>query len=168
MELYYTVFQTAAGWISVVASDKGLIKCSLPQIDKKKALSLPELSEDKAVLSRHRFADLEKRFIEYFNGINISFPDKPDILVATPFQRAVWAATRLIPYGETRSYKWIAEKVGSPKATRAVGSALGKNPLPVIIPCHRVIGSNGNLTGFTGGLDVNIKLLELEGASTKQ
>ncbi len=168
MELYYSVFKTAAGWISVIASDKGLIKCSLPQSDKKKALSLPGLCEDKVALLPHRFADLEKRFIEYFNGINVSFPDKPDIPVATPFQRAVWDATRLIPYGETRSYKWIAEKVGSPKAARAVGGALGKNPLPVIIPCHRVIGSDGNLTGFTGGLDVKIKLLELERASTKR
>jgi len=74
----------------------------------------------------------------------------------------VWQATRLIPYGETRSYLWVAVQIGKPGAARAVGQALGRNPLPVIIPCHRVIASDGGLGGFTGGLVMKRRLLELE------
>lgn len=80
----------------------------------------------------------------------------------TPFQLKVWSALQQIPYGETRSYGEIAQAVGSPKASRAVGAANGQNPLPVIIPCHRVIGKSGDLTGFGGGLPTKIKLLDLE------
>ncbi|NLL90358.1 MAG: MGMT family protein, partial [Dehalococcoidales bacterium] len=106
--------------------------------------------------------------VGYFKGAKVTFPERLDMSAATTFQREVWQATRTIPYGESRSYKWLAEKIGRPKATRAVGGALGKNPLPIIVPCHRVIGSNGDLTGFTGGLDIKIKLLELEGAIKKR
>ncbi|MCD6051991.1 MAG: hypothetical protein K0Q55_3409, partial [Verrucomicrobia bacterium] len=81
----------------------------------------------------------------------------------TEFQRKVWAALVSIPFGETRSYAQIAEQVGSPKAVRAVGTANGRNPISIIAPCHRVIGSNGKLTGFAGGLEVKAFLLGLEG-----
>jgi len=74
----------------------------------------------------------------------------------------VWQATRLIPYGETRSYLWVAVQIGKPGAARAVGQALGRNPLPVIVPCHRVIAADGGLGGFTGGLEMKRRLLELE------
>jgi methylated-DNA-[protein]-cysteine S-methyltransferase len=77
----------------------------------------------------------------------------------------VWEITRLIPYGETRSYAWVAEQIGQPRAVRAVGQALGKNPLPIIIPCHRVITSNGKLGGFGGGLEMKKRLLSLEAAT---
>lgn len=80
----------------------------------------------------------------------------------TPFQRAVWDALLTIPSGETRSYKEIAEQIGRPKAVRAVGQALNRNPLPVLFPCHRVIGSSGKLTGFAGGLSEKQRLLEIE------
>ncbi|MGD8830819.1 MAG: methylated-DNA--[protein]-cysteine S-methyltransferase [Pseudomonadales bacterium] len=98
---------------------------------------------------------------EYFEGRRRAFdlPLAPD---ATPFQARVLAALVAIPYGETRSYKEIAEALGNPRAVRAVGGANGSNPLPIVIPCHRVIGSNGTLTGFGGGLDVKRYLLDLE------
>ncbi len=85
----------------------------------------------------------------------------------TPFQRKVWRAIQKIPYGETRSYQWIAKKIGRPKAVRAVGQACGKNPLPLLIPCHRVVGSRGKIGGFTGagstgGLKLKRRLLKLE------
>ena len=80
----------------------------------------------------------------------------------TPFQRDVWDALLSIPSGETRTYKEIAEQIGRPKAVRAVGQALNRNPLPVLFPCHRVIGSNGKLTGFAGGLSAKARLLEIE------
>lgn len=82
----------------------------------------------------------------------------------TPFQRRVWAATRAIPYGEVRGYGWIAAHIGAPGAARAVGQALARNPLPLLIPCHRVVAAGGKLGGFTGGLPLKRKLLQLEGA----
>ena len=98
---------------------------------------------------------------EYFAGTRRRF-DFPYRLHGTPFQEKVWAALRDIPYGETRSYKDIAEAIGHPKAFRAVGMANHVNPLPVFVPCHRVVGANGGLTGYAGGLDIKRLLLELE------
>jgi methylated-DNA-[protein]-cysteine S-methyltransferase len=163
MELYYYAFNTAAGWLAAVASSKGLVKITLPQGTKQQSLDLLDIAKDDASLSPDRFADLAQRFRDYFEGKKISFPDRLDISSATPFQRDVWQAARLIPYGETKSYGWVAENINKHGAARAVGQALGKNPLPIIIPCHRVIGSNGNLTGFSGGLEVKNRLLRLEG-----
>ena len=167
MELYYTSFKTAAGWIAVLASAEGLLKNTLPRETELEALSMLGIDGSGAVISDDMFADLKKRFTDYFNGVKISFPDKLDISAATPFQKEVWIAARSVPYGETVSYRFIAEKIDNPKATRAVGGALGKNPLPVIVPCHRVIGSNGDLTGFSSGLDVKKQLLELEKAARR-
>ena len=90
--------------------------------------------------------------------------DLPLAPAGTPFQRAVWAELRRIPYGETRSYAQIAAGIGKPGAARAVGQANHRNPLPVFIPCHRVIGASGKLSGYGGGLELKQKLLELEGA----
>jgi methylated-DNA-[protein]-cysteine S-methyltransferase len=84
----------------------------------------------------------------------------------TPFQKRVWKELEKIPYGETRSYMQIAVAVGAPKAVRAVGAANGSNPIPIIVPCHRVIGTSGKLTGYGGGLPLKKRLLELEGAAT--
>ena len=82
----------------------------------------------------------------------------------THFQKQVWEALLAIPFGETRSYAQIANQLGNPKATRAVGAANGQNPIPIIVPCHRVIGANGKLTGFGGGLEIKDQLLSLEGS----
>lgn len=103
------------------------------------------------------FLELE----EYFNGIRKEFTI-PTFLVGTPFQKKVWLALKNIPYGETRSYKDIAILIGSPKASRAIGNANNKNPIPIIYPCHRVIGKNGKLVGYAAGLDKKIFLLNLE------
>jgi len=86
----------------------------------------------------------------------------PHNVIGTPFQKSVWAALTKIPHGETRSYKQIAEQIGRPAAARAVGMACNKNPLPLLIPCHRVVGSNGSLTGFAGGVNTKEMLLNLE------
>jgi methylated-DNA-[protein]-cysteine S-methyltransferase len=101
---------------------------------------------------------------EYFEGVRQQF-SVPLHFEGTPFQIAVWKALCTIPYGETRSYRDIAIQVGRAKAMRAVGAANGKNPISIIAPCHRVIGANGSLTGFAGGLDIKKKLLILEGYS---
>jgi methylated-DNA-[protein]-cysteine S-methyltransferase len=97
----------------------------------------------------------------YFAGERTSF-DLPLAPEGTPFQRRVWDALQTIPYGATVSYRDIAERIGAPKAVRAVGAANGRNPLPIVVPCHRVIGSDGSLTGFAGGLDTKRRLLALE------
>lgn len=98
---------------------------------------------------------------EYLNGKRATF-DLPLNPEGTEFQKKVWTALREIPYGETRSYKQIAEAVGNSKASRAVGMANNKNPIMIFIPCHRVIGANGSLVGYAGGLDIKEKLLALE------
>ena len=100
---------------------------------------------------------------EYFEGQRQCF-DLPLAPQGTPFQKSVWAALEDIPYGELRSYRDIADSIGNRAAVRAVGAANGRNPLPVVVPCHRVIGSDGSLTGFAGGLDAKTLLLKLEGA----
>ena len=99
---------------------------------------------------------------EYFAGTRRAF-DFPCRLHGTPFQKKVWAALRDIPYGETRSYGAIAAAIGSPRAARAVGMANHRNPLPILIPCHRVIGADGSLTGYAGGMAAKRRLLVLEG-----
>lgn len=98
---------------------------------------------------------------EYFSGKRRQF-DLPLDPRGTPFQKKVWTALCSIPYGETRTYGQIAEKTGNPKASRAVGMANHNNPIMIVIPCHRVIGANGSLTGYAGGLSVKQRLLELE------
>ena len=117
-----------------------------------------------AIDSPRGFGDLAERLKRYASGKRVTFDDKLDLANATPFQQAVWEATRAIPYGETHSYEWIARRIGKPKAARAVGQALNRNPFPIIVPCHRVIGKSGGLTGFSCGLDVKRRLLELEAA----
>lgn len=100
----------------------------------------------------------------YFNGRLNKFKKEIKFITGTDFEHKVWLALKEIPYGETRSYKWIAEKVGSPKATRAIGQALKKNPLPIILPCHRVIASDGSIGGFSCGVEIKKWLLRHEGA----
>lgn len=100
---------------------------------------------------------------QYFAGRRKQF-DLPLAPTGTDFQRRVWTALATIPWGELRSYSDIAQAIGKPTAMRAVGAANGRNPLPIVVPCHRVIGSNGTLTGFAGGLEMKRQLLELEGA----
>lgn len=117
--------------------------------------------EEKETLIIHQTA---KQLFEYFEQKRRSF-DFPFILHGTNFQKAVWEALLSIPYGETRSYKEIAIMIGLPKASRAVGMANQKNPLMIVFPCHRVIGSNGDLTGYAGGLCIKRYILSLEKAN---
>lgn len=107
------------------------------------------------------FAKVTEQLDEYFAGERVAF-DLPLQPAGTEFQNTVWKALTKIPYGETWSYGQLASHIGRPKASRAVGAANGLNPIPIIIPCHRVIGSNGKLTGFGGGLETKEFLLNLE------
>ena len=106
-----------------------------------------------------------EQLAEYFAGRRTRF-ELPLAAAGTPFQRAVWDALREIPYGQTWSYADVAQHIGSPRAVRAVGAANGRNPLPIVVPCHRVVGANGTLTGYGGGLENKRILLDLEAGRT--
>ena len=161
-----SVFNTYMGWIAILGSSRGLVSVTLPRNSSQEALEGLGGLLNNAILSPDRFKDLIKHLKAYFSGYEVSFPDELDLSTATPFQRKVWQITRLIPYGETRSYGWLAEKVGKPGAARAIGQAMARNPLPIIIPCHRVISGNGRLGGFSGGVEMKRRLLQLEAAAT--
>jgi methylated-DNA-[protein]-cysteine S-methyltransferase len=121
----------------------------------------PKSPERKWIENRAPFKEVIRQLDAYFEGKLTDF-DLPIVLDGTEFQLLVWNSLRKIPYGETVSYGQLARRIGSPDAARAVGLANGSNPIPIIVPCHRVIGSNGDLTGFGGGLPVKKKLLALE------
>jgi methylated-DNA-[protein]-cysteine S-methyltransferase len=164
-ELFYSIFSTAAGWVGVLASETGLLRVTLPCPSASEAQQQLGDSINQAVNSPALFPDLLKRLRAYYGGHQVDFPDELDFSAATAFQREVWVATRSIPYGRTRSYTWVAGQIGKPKAVRAVGQALGRNPLPVIVPCHRVLAIDGAIGGFSGGLEMKRFLLRLERSS---
>jgi methylated-DNA-[protein]-cysteine S-methyltransferase len=123
--------------------------------------ALAEIWFDDRCSSGEVSAQLEREFAEFFRHERRAF-DFPLEPKGTPFQQSVWSELLKIPFGETRSYLQIAKAIGQPAATRAVGTANGANPIPIIIPCHRVIGSNGKLTGYGGGLEMKSRLLDFE------
>lgn len=144
-------YNTRIGLVEICADEKSLLEISFG------SGGGPGIPEVETPLIRKAREQLD----EYFEGNRQTF-DLPISLEGTVFQQQVWNALMEIPYGETRSYKDIAVAIGNPKAVRAVGMANNKNKIPVIIPCHRVIGSNGSLVGYAGGLDVKAQLLALE------
>lgn len=149
----FLVFDTPLGQMALAEESGALTRLFLP------GEGIPHLvSRETPLLSKGR-----DEILAYLRGERRSF-DLPLDPMGTPFQQAVWAELRRIPYGETRSYAQVAAGIGKPKAVRAVGQANHRNPLPIFIPCHRVIGASGKLTGYGGGLDLKEKLLELEGA----
>jgi methylated-DNA-[protein]-cysteine S-methyltransferase len=162
-EVEYLTFKTSFGWVGVSASEKGLKTIILPQPTELQARGL--LRSEALIAGRpsDKLADLAERLEAYFDGRKAGFTDELDFTGATPFQIRVWEQARRIPFGETRSYQWVAGQTGKPGAARAVGQALGKNPFPIIVPCHRVVASDGGLGGFSGGLDMKRRLLKLEG-----
>ncbi len=149
--------KTPVGELKLVASDRGLAAV-LWENDPPGRVRLAPLVENPA---HPVLLETERQLSEYFAGSRTTFSLVFDP-VGTDFQKSVWSALSTIPFGETRSYAQIARQVGRPKAVRAVGAANGKNPLSIVVPCHRVIGTNGKLTGFAGGLEVKGWLLNFE------
>ena len=156
--------QTAWGWVGIASSPAGLLALTLPEPTQERALKLLEPWGGGQSYDGPRLDGLKRKLQRYFDGQRVLFDEPLDLRAATAFQRRVWSAVRDIPCGETRSYGQIARQVGSPGAARAVGQAMAANPLPIVVPCHRVIGSDGSLRGFGGGLDLKRRLLEMEGA----
>ncbi len=157
MTYVYNTMPSPVGRLKLVAGDRGLAAI-LWENDDPKRVRLGPLKEDR----RHpALLDAGRQLNDYFAGRLERFALPLDF-AGTDFQKMVWEALLTIPFGETRSYKQIARQIGRPKAVRAVGAAIGKNPISIIAPCHRVIGSNGTLTGFAGGLEAKALLLKLE------
>ena len=165
-KLKYTVADVGGGWVGVLASSDGLVRVTLPQNSRREAEMALGEGVGGAVRGDGFFTGLIGRLGDYFAGRRVVFNDELDLAAATAFQREVWRLARLIPYGQTRSYGWIARRMGRAGAARAVGQALARNPLPVIVPCHRVVAKNGKLGGYGGGLDKKRHLLRLESAAT--
>jgi methylated-DNA-[protein]-cysteine S-methyltransferase len=149
--MWYAYAPSPIGDLLLVGVEEGLL-----QIHMRRALPPADAENDE-----RRFARVMRQLHEYFDGKRKTF-DLPLAMRGTPFQLDVWRALQRIPYGETRTYAGIANEIGRPRATRAVGAANGANPIPIVVPCHRVIGTNGSLTGFGGGIDVKRRLLEME------
>jgi methylated-DNA-[protein]-cysteine S-methyltransferase len=158
---FYMVVDSPVGRLTLVASDAGLAAI-LWDNNRPQVVSLGDAAESNG---HPVLVETARQLEEYFAGTRKRFDLALDF-AGTEFQRKVWAALLTIPYGETRSYAQIARQIGQPTAVRAVGAANGKNPISIVAPCHRVIGSTGNLTGFGGGLPAKAQLLELEGALT--
>jgi len=154
--MYYDFFKTGLiGTLTLVGDEAGL-----RHIDFEKE-KYPVTIQDQWKKKPEFFARIKQQLGAYFKRELKTF-DIPLAPVGTPFQLEVWKALCKIPYGELVSYKTIAQTIGNPKAVRAVGGANGKNPIPIIIPCHRVIGSDGSLTGFGGGLETKKRLINIE------
>ena len=150
--LHYFTYESSIGPLTLVASDSGLVELAFGR--KKRANCV----EDPKRLAKYR-----KQLDEYFAGKREEFTLPLDIR-GTDFQKRCWQQLLKIPYGQTRSYRQIAEAVGNRNAVRAVGLANGQNPIAIIVPCHRVIASDGTLCGYGGGLNLKEELLRLEGA----
>jgi methylated-DNA-[protein]-cysteine S-methyltransferase len=153
--LFYTSMDSPIGELLLLGDDRALY--GLYMQDGRKPVKIAPRWEKSAA----PFAGVQAQLREYFAGKRVAF-QTPLELDGTPFERRVWHALTEIPYGETVSYGEIAKRVGQPSAARAVGLANGRNPIAVIVPCHRVIGANGTLTGYGGGLERKRLLLELE------
>jgi methylated-DNA-[protein]-cysteine S-methyltransferase len=152
-----------AHFYRTMPSPIGMLTLVFDDLEQLNMILFPGNTAPASAIENCRFGDVAVTELEeYFSHRRDHFTMKMNP-VGTDFQKAVWAQLLKIPYGETRSYSQIAEAVGRPTATRAVGSANGSNPLPIVVPCHRVIGANGTLTGYAGGISIKTQLLEHEG-----
>nr|WP_106779747.1 methylated-DNA--[protein]-cysteine S-methyltransferase [Lysinibacillus timonensis] len=169
MTIYYSLFNYKEWTMYIAATEKGLCYVGsqgepLEELEKWIKKHNPHAmlveNEEKLIPSIDELK-------EYFDGKRKDFSSSFDLL-GTPFQVNVWNTLFQIPFGKTKCYSDIANEINNPKAVRAVGTAIGSNPIAIIIPCHRVLGKNGTLTGYSGGLPVKERLLQLEGIPYKQ
>ena len=166
-DVHYALVDSPIGTLVAAATPRGLVTLSYEDrrgggtdavLDWVAAKLSPRMLEAPAKLD-----DVRRELDEYFEGRRRAFDLPIDWALTGDFTRRVLQATAAIPFGKVSTYGAVAAEAGNPKASRAAGRALGANPIPIVVPCHRVIGTNGRLTGYTGGLDRKIALLELEG-----
>ncbi len=163
MNLFFTTMTSPVGMLTLVANEQGLAAILWENENPRRVrLGSLEPAPHHPVLQ-----ETQRQLQDYFAGTRQTF-SLPFAFTGTPFQNKVWKALITIPYGKTRTYSQIARQIGHPQAVRAVGAANGKNPLSIVAPCHRVIGSNGKLTGFAGGLENKAWLLEFESRHARQ
>ena len=164
MTVVISAFPSDWGWLGIAVSERGLAGVVLPGPSEETAWSeLRAQWPDGVRDDSDPGLRLKKRLLDYLAGMPSDFSDVPlDLPDGPPFWRRVWEICARIPYGETRSYGDLAREAGSPRAFRAVGGAMAANPIPIVVPCHRVVGSDGGLTGFGGGLDQKKRMLQME------
>jgi methylated-DNA-[protein]-cysteine S-methyltransferase len=159
------IFSTSWGWMGISETKKGIDTIVLPKVSRAAVESVLQSSGDRPI--EHRASEglqaARTQVCEYLSRMRQCFDLPLDLSQGTPFQRLVWRKLQRIPYGKLRSYQWIALRVGGRQYARAVGNAAGVNPVPIVIPCHRIVAHDGALGGFSGGLSVKRKLLTLEG-----
>lgn len=163
------IFQSPWGWMGVAESSKGIQAIVLPKRSKKAVASelMAQGNGQWQQAESPRMEALRVQLLQYLAGRVNTFDVPLDLSLGTSFQRQVWRTLQRVPYGKLRSYQWIAARVGGPHYARAVGNAVGANPLPIVIPCHRIVAHDASLGGFSGGLPMKRKLLTLEGTLTQ-
>jgi len=163
--MYYYLIRTNEGWVGIAGAGKKIAILEFPKPTREEAEALIIERSGVDSESASDFSGMADSIAAYFSGEKVDFDSPIDYGSAGEFDVSVWKAAREIPYGEVRSYAWVAERIGRPNSARAVGQALGRNPVPIIVPCHRVIRSNGDLGGFSYDLDWKRRLLEKESKS---
>lgn len=159
------IFNSPWGWMGIAESSKGIQAIVLPKRSKR-AVESDLRAQSKEPLQQEESAQLEAardQLLDYLAGRRNAFDVPIDLSQGTSFQRKVWRTLQQVPYGKLRSYQWIALRVGGRRYARAVGNAVGANPLPIVVPCHRIVAHDASLGGFSGGLSMKRKLLSLEG-----
>jgi len=162
--IYWCAVPASIGRVFVAASDEGLLRVSFRHREGSFVDELRERTEADVVRSTARTADIVEQLRDYFAGERRRFDLRLDLRHVSPFQRRVLLAATRVPAGEVVSYGEIARRIGEPGGSRAVGQALGHNPIPIVIPCHRVVAAGGRIGGYTGGLAIKRRLLRLEGS----
>lgn len=163
------IFQSPWGWMGVAESSKGIQAIVLPK-QSKQAVESDLTNQGSGPWQQGdslRLESVRRQLLDYLAGRRDTFDVPLDLSHGTSFQRQVWRTLQRVPYGKLRSYQWIAARVGGPHYARAVGNAVGANPLPIVIPCHRIVAHDASLGGFSGGLSMKRKLLSLEGTLTQ-
>ncbi|MGB9716788.1 MAG: methylated-DNA--[protein]-cysteine S-methyltransferase [Thermodesulfovibrionales bacterium] len=148
-QVFYDTFESPIGTIYLIFSGKFLNELSF-----RKPFDILKKDDNVSMI--------KKELKEYFENGREEFTQKTVFIKGTEFERKVWLTLKEIPYGETRTYRWLAERLGRPSACRAVGKALSRNPLPIIFPCHRIIESDGSIGGYSAGVDIKRRLLDFE------
>lgn len=160
---FYRLVRTEWGWAGLAGGGNGVARVCLPAGDRASVVrALGEGTGNQLVETEGELGEAAEELAAYFEGEPVQFSCKVEVSRFTEFERAVWRVTQRIRYGQLRSYGWVAEQIGRPGAGRAVGQALGKNPVPVIVPCHRVVCRDGKLGGFRSGLEWKVRLLKME------
>jgi len=163
------IFSTPWGWMGISETSKGVDAIVLPKASKKAAEAALRTSSNVRLDTNAPWGlqEARRQLVEFLRGKRERFDFLLDLSQGTAFQRQVWRTLQRVPYGKLRSYRWVALRVGGRRYARAVGNAVGANPLPIVVPCHRIVSHDASLGGFSGGLPMKRKLLTLEGTLTQ-